>query len=106
MGDGGCAARICPRQSDICRLRLDLDTFVIEGPSGDATSVGDALFGRLTGDATNGKMVARASQCLVDTFVVAGEGAAASSDVICGTNSGEHRASTLTSKVILLLSGT
>jgi hypothetical protein len=67
-------------------MRLDLNTFVVTGPSTKSTS--DVL---ITGGTVigGGAAASVASQCLTDTFSVSSPGAS-NPPVICGTNSGEH----------------
>merc|ERR1712226_1306574 len=63
---GMCNAQICPATTNICQIRLDLDTFVITGPSTVSTSIG--LF-------------------------LGGEGSVAGAPhipTVCGTLTGEH----------------
>lgn len=71
--DTCCEYTICPSSSNICRIRLDLTTFVISGPStvSEATLASNNL-----GD------------CTTDTFLISGQGGG--SPVICGTNTGQH----------------
>ena len=69
------------------QLRLDLDTFVITGPTTSSTVPGNLLV--LNGEAnTAGVASGYVGQCLTDTFSVTNGGSSA--PTICGTNSGEH----------------
>ena len=60
-----CRMKSCRVTPEICQLRLDFWTFVINGPS------------------TEG-------QCLQDTFTVSGGRGSRGTPIICGTNSGDH----------------
>merc|ERR1712008_212251 len=42
---GKCTPQICPTTSNICQIRLELETFVITGPSTISTSIGLFLGG-------------------------------------------------------------
>ena len=69
------------------QLRLDLNTFVITGPTTVLTSSGWESGGSavyLAGNAFN-----QATNCLTDTFSMTGVSGALP-PVICGTNSGYH----------------
>jgi len=79
-----CTYTICPRDSTINRIRLDLDMFQIASPvspTGSATGASE-----LAGDApaSTGTKRAAMGHCTVDTFSVTG------APTICGTNSGQH----------------
>ena len=100
---------VCKQSSDICqvfknnftlrhkthfiifllKLRLDFSTFVITGPSTLTETIGQALFGLLTGGGA-GTNVRAATQCATDTFTVTGGKGGNSPPVICGTNSNQH----------------
>ncbi len=69
------------------QLRLDFNTFVITGPSIDATTVNTILNGQSV--QAGGVPVTQATQCLTDTFTVTSP-QGTSPPVICGTNSGQH----------------
>jgi len=106
---GECSATICPIDGTISQLRLDFTTFAIGEPSdGTAPSGINLLNGVATPDAAaagNGVLHSTGGQCLQDSFVVTSPGASGS-DVICGTNSGEHlyiEASQACNKLMFLL---
>lgn len=84
---GACDAKICKCSTDICQLRLDFVTFVINGPSTDTMSKSKIKLGS---DQDNGGFAHfDFGVCTTDSFratTVAGK----SSPVICGTNSGYH----------------
>jgi len=72
-----CNYRICPMNSNICRIRLHFTTFVLSGPS-TLTGTGTGVNGGTLGD------------CVTDTFVATSGGGGRGSPVICGTNTGHH----------------
>ncbi|XP_059097890.1 uncharacterized protein LOC131892135 [Tigriopus californicus] len=77
---GSCRMKVCPCNDNICQLRLDFETFVLNQPDASvATSSVNA----------GGSDVTTATQCLVDQFTVTNPGGSAPS-TICGTNSAEH----------------
>jgi len=86
---GACNAKICKCNTNICQIRLDLDTFVIEGPTTVSTSVSKVIFGHADIAGATGKEAGIKGRCTMDTFAVSVPGGASTS-VICGTNSGEH----------------
>eukprot|EP00093_Oithona_nana_P004330 04330.XXX_134142_132652_1 [CDS] Oithona nana genome sequencing. len=76
---GQCRLKICPCSDNICQLRLDFQTFVINQPKITAESV----------QKINTQMFYDKLQCQTDQFSVTAPGNPAP-PVICGTNSGEH----------------
>ena len=72
------------------QLRLDFNTFVIDGPSSTTATSVVLLGGQPINTAANGVTAGIASQCVTDQFSVSNPTGRAPS-VICGTNSGEHR---------------
>lgn len=70
-----CSYKICPKSSDICRIRFDFVTFVLNGPS--TVSAGTTTAGSSIGD------------CTTDRFSINAPGSKGS-PVICGTNTGQH----------------
>ncbi len=66
---------------------MDLNQFLITGPSVSEDVVGTAKYGDLV--SANGVAVTLVSKCLTDTFSVSNPGGG-SPPVICGQNSGEH----------------
>ena len=81
---GKCTPQICPTTSNICQIRLELETFVITGPSTISTSVGLFLGGE--GSAA-GLALGDKGTCKSDTFSISG---ASHIPVLCGTLTGEH----------------
>ena len=81
---GKCTPQICPTTSNICQIRLELETFVITGPSTISTSVGLFLGGE--GSAA-GIAMGDKGTCKSDTFSITG---ASHIPVLCGTLTGEH----------------
>ncbi len=69
------------------QLRLDLNTFVITGPSTITLSAGLEVGGSLS--TAGGVPFALATQCQTDTFSMTGV-PGGTPPVICGTNSGYH----------------
>jgi len=85
---GACNARVCKLSSAICQIRLDLDTFIITGPS--TATVTSTLMVELAGmvrAGNGGKKVTQRTNCATDTFSI---GNAPSMPVVCGTLTGEH----------------
>ena len=76
---GQCRIKICPCNENICQLRLDFQTFVLNQPNTNTVSVNKI------GD----KSMFEKSQCHIDTFSVTAPGNTAP-PVICGTNTGLH----------------
>jgi len=70
----GCSYSICPMGTNVCRIRLDFETFTIAGP---------LVF---TGNAAN--LAGGAGNCVTDTFVATGS--LGGSPVICGANQNQH----------------
>merc|ERR1711910_165304 len=81
---GMCNAQICPATTNICQIRLDLDTFVITGPSTVSTSIGLFLGGE---GSVAGVAQGDRGQCKSDTFSISG---APHIPTVCGTLTGEH----------------
>merc|ERR1711963_63415 len=74
-----CTYKICKASTNICRIRLDLNTLVLAGPeAGDTISPNTVV--------TTGGGI---GDCYEDTFYVTAPGSM-SSPIICGTNSGAH----------------
>merc|ERR1712117_1005303 len=71
-----CTYKFCKTNSDVCKLRIDFDTMVLEGPAGLSTTYGG----------TDGPNV---GDCSVDSLTVTNPGGA-SPPVICGYNTGQH----------------
>ena len=75
----------------LLQMRLDLHLFVLAGPLVDSTSTTKLIGGVPAPGRPSAKKAAPTSQCLSDAFSVTSP-AAAGVGVICGTNTGEHRA--------------
>merc|ERR1712226_458455 len=81
---GKCTPQICPTTSNICQIRLELETFVITGPSTISTSIGLFLGGEAS---AAGVVQGDKGTCKSDTFSISG---ASNIPVLCGTLTGEH----------------
>ena len=77
---GDCTVKVCQINSNICQLRLDFNTFVINGPSSATVSVGII---------NTANPYSLRSNCLTDKFSVTSPGNP-TPPIICGMNSGEH----------------
>jgi len=86
---GSCAATICKMDDTISQLRLDFTTFAIGDPSDGTTGKAMHLLNGNRGKVDAAVAHTTMGQCLQDTFTVTAPGSAAS-DILCGTNSGEH----------------
>ena len=69
-----CSYTVCKLNSDVCKIRIDFDTMVLEGPYATTTAAAD---GPKVGD------------CIYDTLTVTNPGGP-SPPVICGYNTGQH----------------
>jgi len=77
-----CKLTICKTSADVCQLRLDFETFVLNDPVTASTVT--------VGPATNAAGTANSlGDCNTDQFSVTAPGGK-SPPVICGTNSGQH----------------
>jgi len=88
VGAGQCTATICKVNSDICKLRIDFNTFAISGPS-TVTLSDSNIFAGQTVAAGKGKDSETRTRCLTDYFSVTGP-SGSNPSVICGTNTGTH----------------
>ena len=96
---GACRAKICPCNDNICQMRLDFNSFVINQPSTcklkDVQKLARLLkISKLTATTSvaiinNNKNAYPASQCITDQFMVTTPGSNPP-PMICGTNTGEH----------------
>ena len=93
---GACNTKVCKCNSNICQMRLDFTTFVIDEPTTATTTVSKTLFG-LADPAAGGDEMTGRGRCDTDSFAVSVAGGS-SSPVICGTNSGQHSKYPLFSK--------
>jgi len=73
-----CTYTICPCNTDVCKIRIDMETFVTAGPF----TVVDAINALITAGPKVG-------DCVTDSFSVTNPGGV-SPPVICGTNTGQH----------------
>jgi len=85
---GSCNLKICPCNDNICQLRLDFETFVITGPSTDATARCPGFGGDCA--ASEDYSQANFGQCNTDFFSVTNPGGSSTPPAICGTNTNEH----------------
>jgi len=85
---GACNTKVCKCNSNICQMRLDFTTFVIDEPTTATTTVSKTLFG-LADPAAGGDEMTGRGRCDTDSFAVSVAGGS-SSPVICGTNTGQH----------------
>merc|ERR1719367_510544 len=85
---GSCTLKICPCNDNICQLRLDFETFVLTGPSTDATAKCANTGGNCIGLIAKVDS-AESGQCKTDLFSVSNPGGSAP-PAICGTNTNEH----------------
>ena len=85
---GPCNARVCKISSSICQIRLDLDTFIITGPStAVTTNTLQIVLGGMLRAVNGGKQYTQRTNCATDTFSI---GNAPSVPVLCGTLTGDH----------------
>jgi hypothetical protein len=89
VGAGLCAATICKVNSDICKLRIDFTTFVINGPSTLTASDINLLGGNVAAAGKGKDASSTGTRCMTDYFAVTGAGSATPAP-ICGTNTGTH----------------
>lgn len=76
-----CKVAVCPRDNDVCRVRLDFESFTLAGPFQDTAA--DVV------DTAVKNRHSIVGECLEDLFVVtSAEGP--SPPVICGENTGQH----------------
>jgi len=79
LAAGSMTYTICPCSNDVCRIRFDLNQFMIAAPYAPDTGAGTGVPG---GDAF------ATGDCLTDTFRITGP--QGGSPVICGTNENQH----------------
>jgi len=77
-----CTYSLCENNANICRIRLDFTSFVINGPITGNTRAIATVGGLITEGGAIG-------DCAVDTFTLSAPGNRAS-PIICGTNTGQH----------------
>jgi len=90
-----CSLSVCPKSDDICSLRLDFTTFIINGPS--TVSVPTQVRRRLgtpVGSNVDNNYAAQgtsyATNCLLDLFSVTSASTSTNPPGVCGTLTGEH----------------
>merc|ERR1711962_28073 len=82
-----CRLTVCKCSTDVCQLRLDFETFVLNVP---ITKVSiDAATGNVQGNVGNAGAFTLGGTCAVDTFGVSSPGST-TIPTGCGTNTGEH----------------
>jgi len=88
-----CSLTVCPSE-EICSLRLDFTTFVINGPSVVSTGQVRRRLGTPVGnllDATYTKSGSSyATNCMVDVFTTTSASVSTNAPAVCGTLTGEH----------------
>ncbi|XP_023347917.1 uncharacterized protein LOC111716666 [Eurytemora carolleeae] len=72
-----CTYTVCPMNNNICKIRLDFETFTISGPATTTLNTADVIIGPSIGD------------CTTDSFTVTAPGSR-SPPTICGLNTGQH----------------
>merc|ERR1712180_25982 len=79
-----CKMTVCKCSTDVCQLRLDFETFVLNVPITNAAETSN-----VQGNIANAGAFTQGGTCHVDTF---GESSPGSTTIptICGTNTGEH----------------
>merc|ERR1712241_113121 len=75
----GCSYKICPRSTDITRIRLDMTSFTISGPVTNTEATGTGI------TQTDASSI---GACAEDSFTVSG--GTRNVPVICGSNDGQH----------------
>jgi len=83
--NGECTGLIC-KQSGVCQIRLDFNTFAISGPSTLTVSATGLLFTNGATDSANGKEGSQRTRCSTDTFSISHGNV----PTLCGTLTGEH----------------
>merc|ERR1712241_261922 len=74
-----CSYKICPRSTDITRIRLDMTSFTISGPVTNTEATGTGI------TQTDASSI---GACAEDSFTVSG--GTSNVPVICGSNDGQH----------------
>jgi len=82
-----CSLTVCKCSSDVCQLRLDFETFVLNDP----VTATDVTVGPINADLVNAiaGSATRQGNCDTDSFGVTVPGGKAP-PLICGTNTGQH----------------
>jgi len=81
---GACRSRIC-KQTNICQIRLDFDTFIITGPVTTSLSIAKATGGMAAPTAKTA--MSHKTTCATDQFSVSN---APNVPTVCGTLTGDH----------------
>merc|ERR1712141_64914 len=84
-GSTGCSYKICPRDTSISRIRLDLTTFQIAQPGLALQAAGVITTGNGLLNTANGAVGA----CNTDRFTITGS-TSSKVPTICGSNDGQH----------------
>jgi len=84
-GSTGCSYKICPRDTSISRIRLDLTTFQI-GQPGQAESAAGV---QTTGNGILNTATSSVGACNTDRFTITGS-TSSKVPTICGNNDGQH----------------
>merc|ERR1712180_231701 len=79
-----CKMTVCKCSTDVCQLRLDFETFVLNVPITNAAETSN-----VQGNIANAGAFTQGGTCHVDTFGVSSPGST-TIPTICGTNTGEH----------------
>merc|ERR1712240_57835 len=82
-----CRLTVCKCSNDICQLRLDFETFVLNVPITKASA--STTTGNSQANIGNAGTFTQGGTCHVDTFGVSAPGST-TIPTICGTNTGEH----------------
>merc|ERR1711962_78679 len=82
-----CRMTVCKCSTDVCQLRLDFETFVLNVPITLVSA--SATTGNSQGNIANAGAFTQGGTCHVDTFGVSSPGST-TIPTICGTNTGEH----------------
>merc|ERR1712180_144852 len=79
-----CKMTVCKCSTDVCQLRLDFETFVLNVPITNAAETSN-----VQGNIANAGAFTQGGTCHVDTFGVSSPGST-TIPTVCGTNTGEH----------------
>jgi len=87
-----CALEVCKCSSDVCQLRLDFDSFVINDPITTTTTTSIATNQVIIADGVGtAQAVNERGKCAIDSFQVFGDTTlSANPPKICGINTGQH----------------
>merc|ERR550519_394529 len=87
-----CALEVCKCSSDVCQLRLDFDSFVMNDPITATTTTSIATNQVIIADGVGtAQAVNERGKCAIDSFQVFGDTTLSSNPPkICGINTGQH----------------